>query len=103
MFLELEKLTSYPYQTALQYDLYTFIYGARDLRRRRQGVSHMSPRSVATTPRSLCYRRLASAAAELASQEPDHEKMLDKLREAMSWIAAAENEEVMVVADRDPC
>jgi hypothetical protein len=54
---------------------------------------------VQTTRRSIAYRQKAARLARLAEAEPEFEKSLLLLRDALSWIGLAENEEVLAQDD----
>jgi hypothetical protein len=51
--------------------------------------------SMKTTPQSIIYRRKAAELGRMAEAEPEEEKMLPLLAQALSWIQLAENEELL--------
>jgi hypothetical protein len=52
-----------------------------------------------TTPTSTRFRRKASQLAKQAENEPDAERMLALMQQAITWVHLAENEETLSISD----
>jgi hypothetical protein len=56
---------------------------------------------IRMTSQSTVYRKRAAALGRAADLQEDHEALLDLVKEALSWIQLAENEEALAFEAQD--